>query len=279
MHVVYKITLTERIKNNQLPYFYIGSKSNCRFEDGKIIDNKNKPYFGSSNYKNYKKIIQSNIGSIIIDILYIGNNYKECLQKERFLHISENVVMSPEYFNMSLAMETTYSDPSYATMRHKTSLKICRVKKDHPDVINGLWEGVSSGFHWYNDGSISKTFKENSVPEGWTRGRILDMKGKRHPFYGKKMDKKAIDKIVATRKSKNSYVAWNKGLKNCQEITQKTREKMSLSGKGKRLGEQNPIYNKRWINNGVTNRLINKNESLEDGWKFGQLKKKKENTC
>ena len=60
MNIVYKLTFINRLKTNIRPYYYIGSKSNCSFVDGVIVDNKtNKPYFGSSKYKNYKSIVNN----------------------------------------------------------------------------------------------------------------------------------------------------------------------------------------------------------------------------
>lgn len=40
-NVVYKLSFTNRIKDLEPPYYYVGSKSNCRFVDGKILDKNN----------------------------------------------------------------------------------------------------------------------------------------------------------------------------------------------------------------------------------------------
>jgi hypothetical protein len=183
MHIVYRITFTKRVELNQKPFYYIGTKSNCKIENDNIVDQKGKRYFGSSKYKNYKDIVKDNLDSLKIEILFEGASYEDCLKKEKDFHIKENVVMSPEFFNLRVAMETSYSNPDYATMKNLESGKVCRVLKDHPDVINGKWVGVSTNRSWYNNGHNSKTFLENQVPDGWGKGHLHALRGEKSPNF------------------------------------------------------------------------------------------------
>lgn len=47
-HIVYMIEFVSRKENNQEPYYYIGSKSNCFFDGTNILTKKGVPYYGSS---------------------------------------------------------------------------------------------------------------------------------------------------------------------------------------------------------------------------------------
>ena len=69
-NVVYKITFTERKKNNNYPYYYIGVKSNCEFINEKIISN-NKEYYGSSSHKEYKSAIENE--KYKLKLIYLKN--------------------------------------------------------------------------------------------------------------------------------------------------------------------------------------------------------------
>ena len=147
MNVVYKIVFTERKRRKNYPYYYIGSKSNCQFVNGKIFKN-DKEYYGSSKYKNYSKIVKENIENITIEILHTFENYESCLKKENELHRKHNVVMSHEYFNQSYASINDFNDPNYALMKNVKSKKVCKILKNHPDVKCGLWVGITSGLKW-----------------------------------------------------------------------------------------------------------------------------------
>lgn len=201
MHIVYKLIFLERKKSNQFPYYYIGSKSNCSIKDGKILDKKLKPYFGSSKYKDYNLIVQNNINSLYIEILYEGESYGECVKMERQIHIKENVVMSPEYFNIRIAMDTNYSNPDFCTMKNVASGKVCRVSKDHPDVLNNLWIGTTKGLHWYNNGIDHKVLHENDVPFGWVKGSLHKNCGEKNGFKGKGHSQEILSIIDEKRKA------------------------------------------------------------------------------
>lgn len=268
MHIVYKLTFLKRRESNQYPFYYIGTKSNCQVINNLILDKKNKPYFGSSKYKNYKDIVNQNINDILVEILYSGSSYADCLLKERDIQIKNDVVMSPKYFNNMIAIGNNFHDPDYIMMRNLLSNKCCRIHKDHDDIKNGLWVGITTGTSWYNNGDISKTYQENKQPEGWVRGRLWKLPAHNK---GKKQDIKFVKKGVATRLANNTYVAWNKGLKNVQIFSEETRKKMSDIRKGRK----SPTEGKKWITDGILNRVILINELVPDGWRYGQTKIKK----
>ena len=271
MFIVYKIIFEKRKVEKQYPYYYIGSKSNCKIENNLILDKRGKPYYGSSKYKSYKNIVNENIQNLTIDILYIGTSYKDCILKENEYHINENVVKSPEYFNCSNAINNTFHDPDFILMRNVKSNKCCRLHKNDDILNSGEWVGCSKNFVWHNDGNISKLFHKDNIPDGWVKGRLWNSNYK--TTKGIKMKKEHVEKGVATRHKNKSYDAWNKGLKDQYITSEETRKKQSESHKGKRLKEKNPMYGKRWINNGIINQLITQHDILPTGWNWGQLRK------
>ena len=82
-----------------------------------------------------------------------------------------------------------------------------------------------------------------------------------------------IIKGVKTRKENGTYIAWNKGITGEYKHSDETKRKMSELRKEKSKGENNPMFGKKVINNGVINKIINKDESLPNGWNYGRLKK------
>ena len=58
--------------------------------------------------------------------------------------------------------------------------------------------------------------------------------------------------------------------------SEETKQKMSESQKGKRIGEKHPMYGKKykWINNGFENRYISLDDDIPEGFVRGRLKNK-----
>ena len=270
MNIVYKIIFTKRKTEKNYPYYYIGSKSNCEFIDGKIIDKRNNAYYGSSSYKDYKEIVKQNISEIEIEILYFSNDYKDVLNKEHLIQIQHNVVISPEYFNQSYANINNYTDPDYSTMKNLKSGKICKIPSDHPEIISGEWVGLTTGRHWYNNGKVN--ILSTNKPDGWKNGRTTDFSKEKNSFFGKKHTINSMEKMVKTRREKDSYIPWNKGKTGAQKWSNETREKMKISRNGKYTGEKNGMFNKRFINNGTINKLIDVSSNVPEGWKLGRCK-------
>lgn len=271
MHIVYKITFNNRKDKKEYPYYYIGSKSNCQFIDGKIICKKKKEYFGSSKHPEYKNALE-NDKNIHIEILYSFDNYKDALAKEDEIQREIGVITSKEYFNLAYSQNNAYTDPNYATMLHIPTGKICRI---HKDEITNDFIGVSKGRKWYNDGKNNKTFYPQSVPDGWTIGRI-GVKSDPNNFYKNKNKDEVIRKSVETRMKNGSYVAYNKGIKGIVKASEETKQKQSIAHKKRYENDDytNPMTGKRWCNDGSSNLLINNNDPLPQGYVFGQIKKK-----
>jgi hypothetical protein len=202
MNIVYKLIFNRRRENNQMPYFYIGSKSNCSVVDGKIIDKFGKEYYGSSTWKNYEDIVSSDDVSIVI-LDEVDGNYDSLMLCEREHQLNNDVVASPEYFNKSLCQANTYSNPEYATYKHRETNKTVRLPRTHPSVLNGDYVGVT-----YGNKQCEETKKKKSIA----------MSGEKNPFYGKKHDPEIIEII----KQKNT------GKKHSEE----TLKKMSETRKG-----------------------------------------------
>lgn len=148
MQIVYKIIFTNRLKNGIKPYFYIGSKSNCSFLNGKMIDSRNKPYFGSPKWRGYSKIVDENSKNIKTEILFSSEKieYKDLISKELELQIANDVVENPEYFNLAFAQQNSFSAPGFALYCHKDyPEKRVRLQTDNLKVKNGEYVHVNKG--------------------------------------------------------------------------------------------------------------------------------------
>lgn len=268
MHCVYKITFNRRKEDNIFPYYYIGSKSNYSFINGVIIDNRGDEYYGSSNYNGYNQILSDEKDHISTEILFESDNYNKTLEYERDMHIKFNVVLSDEYFNQQIATFSTYSNPEYKTMKNIKNGKVARLLEHE---ITADWKGVSFGKSWYNNGTINKTLYEYEVSDGWVKGR-LNYKGNSNNFY-KNGKKETIKKGVETRMKNGSYVSHNKGKKGLYKHSDETL--LKLKNRPKMIKEKNGMYGKMWINDGINNQLIRKNDDIPEGWKKGVIRKTK----
>lgn len=189
-HIVYKMTFKNRRLNNEMPYLYIGSKSNCTFENGTIYDSKGNPYYGSSTWNDYDNIVKND--NIEVEILKESDDYTAILNYESTIQKQLDVVASPLYFNKSIAAVNNFTDPNYATYKHTITEKTVRLSRDHPMVLSGEYVGVSKG----------STFSEN---ERKKRGKW----GKENPFYGKKHSdktKQIISKANSGRKQSREQI-------------------------------------------------------------------------
>lgn len=101
MNIVYKLTFSKRKSLGIKPYYYIGSKTKCSYENGCIIDSFNKPYYSSCEQDRFISAISNEIP--IVDVLEEDINTSELLERERFFQEQENAVKSEEYFNLVYA--------------------------------------------------------------------------------------------------------------------------------------------------------------------------------
>jgi hypothetical protein len=200
-HIVYKFIFKNRLTRNDPPFYYIGSKSNCAVKDGFIIDKQNKKYFGSSNSKLYKEAIKDE--NPILEILGEFQNYNECLQYERQMHIENDVAKNHEYFNLSIACDkSTYTNPDYCTVRHKDyPNKFIRMRKDDPLILNGTFINANAGYKTYNNGIIEKQFLTCPLDENWVLGKLKSniLYGEKNGFYGKTHSNNTKEKIINGR--------------------------------------------------------------------------------
>lgn len=238
MHIVYRLTFKERKNESIFPYLYIGSKSNCTYLDGIIYDKSNKPYYGSSSWENYNEIVKEN--SIITEVLGVFEDYQECLDAEYRIQLENDVVSSPLYFNKSLATINNYSDPNFATYKHKTTGKRIRLLRTHKNVLDGTYVGVTKG----NKSNEKIKQKQKRY-------------GKDNHFFGKKHKPETIEKL---RKSSSNH-----------KHTEETKAKMSQKRKGikksedhkRKIGRKNMLMLKN-IETGETIRVHKETQHLYD---------------
>lgn len=139
MHIVYLI----EFDREELPNKYIGSKTNCYFKDGIIYSMNDKPYWGSSTDAEYNQLIADESVTKTVTILSVCETVWEVLQKERDIHLENDVIGSCEYFNKVIATVNPFSHPDYATYRHSVTGKYKRLPRNHEKVLSGEWVGVT----------------------------------------------------------------------------------------------------------------------------------------
>lgn len=176
MNIVYRLIFNKRKERLEEPYMYIGSKSNCKIENGLIIDSNNKIYYGSSSIKNWNELV--NQDEITVEVLKEFEEYNDALNFEASIQKSLDVVASTEYFNLAIATVNSYTDPSYATYKHIRTEKCVRLPRNHEKVLSGEYAGVTKGTVLNED-------------QRKKRGRS----GKLNPFYGRKHTEKTKSKI------------------------------------------------------------------------------------
>lgn len=158
-HIVYMIEL----HRNELPRYYIGSKSNCNILEGKIVDQRGKNYTGSAKDTSLKEAIKSGC-PYTVHILGTFDTYDKALENEKLIQIQNDVVASPYFFNRSLACENTYTNPEYGTYKHSLTGKVARLRRDHPDVISKIWVGVTAGVVLDEESRKKRSRPGNSNP-------------------------------------------------------------------------------------------------------------------
>lgn len=235
MHIVYLVKFQDRIRDGIFPNKYIGSKSNCEFINGRIIYGNNKEYFGSPTDKDMIELISNNPNNpnILIECLYKHEDYQNVLNMERDIQLNYDVVASIEYFNKSIATNNNYSDPDYATYRHRIADKVVRLHKNHPKVLTGEYVGCTYGYKHYNDGII-EVHSPTHPGEGFDLGRLAKNKGNgvNNGFYGKTHNQSSIEKSQTTRQK-----TYKDNPDLYQEVILKLSETASKTFKGKPISE------------------------------------------
>ena len=113
----------------------------------------------------------------------------------------------------------------------------------------------------------NKKARKNANANGaLEKAKEAKLKLLKDPAYLKKVGKK----ISAANKGKPGHF---KGKNHLQE----SKEKMSLSSKGKTVGEKNSQYNTMWITNGHENKKVKKSSIIPFGWYRGR--KIQSNNC
>ena len=250
-HIVYKITFTSRKDRKDPPYYYIGSKTNCKIINNIIYYGKNKEYWGSSKFKNYRDICENE--TKIAEIIYETDDKKDLLILEKKAVINNNAKKSELFFNLEIPSINNFTRSGYGTYKHHIAEdKKIRLPVDDELVKNGIYVGAT------------KNYKHTD------KARALISKGvsgKNNPFYGKKH----TDEVKALISLKNSIQSPERRKKS-SETARKTftgkkksleqRSKMSKSAKNKimlkslitgeciRISKENAEnYDKReWVN-------------------------------
>ena len=154
-NLVYWFTFESRLKARTPPYFYIGSKTNAKFENGVIIDKYRKEYWSSCYQKRYLDALNEEFPSV--HILYYG---KDSLDIEEKLHIKWNVVKSDNFFNKSQAKGTFKSSIKGIPKSREHRLKMKESSHlrglkpwEHPHTLKRkahlYWLNSEKYYDWY----------------------------------------------------------------------------------------------------------------------------------
>ena len=224
-HIVYLIEFTKRKSKNIMPYYYIGSKSNCIFDGTSIIAENNTVYFGSSKADGYNDAILND--TLKVHILGIYDDYDECIKNERLCHIANDVVADPRYWNLSYAMENTFSHPDYATVKHTITGKTVRLQKDHPMILSGEYVGLTKGMFWFTDGKNDVLCYPENAPEGWVNGKseIENFsRGDNHYMRKNPLSQEEVMRRVNVRSEnmRNNPEKYAEGKRHQREVASKT---------------------------------------------------------
>lgn len=310
-NVVYFIKFDSRIENNTTPYYYIGSKSNCKIENGLIYDKNGKPYYGSSTYQNYKQIVHES--KISVKVIKEFETFEECLRYENRLHLKLDVSNDERFFNKAVATYSYFNNPNYGTYRNVETNEFLRLPKSHTLVTSGQYVNANKGYKTYNNGVIEKQFLNQPDENVWKIGRLENNKryGIKNGFYNKTHDEKTKKKIIETREnfynenpeiydsirntlSKNCSERF-KGGKQSKEHVEKRVRKGHLVLMNIKTGEYKSVpvnevqyydnslwksvlelnkFNASgmiWITNGIIEKYHNKDEAIPESFKHGRL--------
>lgn len=101
MNIVYKLIFAQRKSKGIKPYYYIGSKTKCLYENGLILDSSNKPYYSSCEQDRFISALEHELP--LVEVLESDINISELLERERFFQEEANAVQNDEYFNLVYA--------------------------------------------------------------------------------------------------------------------------------------------------------------------------------
>lgn len=293
MRVVYKMTL---LTNNKI---YVGQHS----DDTDNFDLFYKTYWGGGSiWRNYLKNLKNKYPTewknfIKKEILFHSQNCSQnALDKmERFWIIKLN-----SYWNNGNGIGFNLNDaiPGHR-VSDETKIKLSKSrlgKKLSRETIEKIRlgnlgkvrtkeqrqkysEAQKLRFKHNPAGFAGKTFSEESkrkISKRLTGLKRTKEQRQRISEARKKLHLKHTDeeKKIQSLKLKEYYrthIHPNLG----RHLTEEHKKNISKSFKGLLTGSKNPMYGKKFINNGRVNKLIQKDEEIPEGWLLGMAPKKK----
>ena len=171
---IYLIVNKANMKNNEMPYLYIGSDTKDRAS-----------YMGSCQSLS-SAIEKCGINKFIKTILWSGSKddlgqlgFKKITELENSYHVKLNVVKDERFYNKATA-NGKFSTEGTANFRYDGSDKIVNLALSHPDVISGLARGMNKG----------KLFTRNQESENRRMKTSLERYGTPYPQMSESVKEK-----------------------------------------------------------------------------------------
>lgn len=250
-HYFYKITNTVNGK------FYYGVHNTDNLSDG---------YMGSGVrlHRAFKKYGKENFKK---EILLTFNTAADAFKYEKNF-ISESLVKDDNCYNCEFGGVGAYAD-GYAVMMDKNG-NVVMVDIDDPAYKNGELVGVAKGTMVVKD-SVGNMLRVSVDDKRLKTGELVSI------FKNKTLVKDKDGNVFSVYITDERYI--NGELKPIwcgKKHTENTKQKISETSKNKGLqkGSANSQFGTMWVNNGSTNKKIDKNEFdhyARSGWKKGRL--------
>lgn len=217
-NLVYWFTFESRLKARTPPYFYIGSKTNAKFENGVIIDKRNKEYWSSSEQSDFLSALK--IEKPTVKILHMC---EDVLDEEERYHIHYDIPKSTLFFNKARASGKFGGSgeraPRFGMKNSEyTCSQISKAQKNVPKSKEHKLS-ISDGLNrFYEKDNRINNIRGKQVLKTWSDGakKRYSNPDNEHPrgMLGKKMPRKNCS-VCGKSISVNYYERHTNKCKNC----------------------------------------------------------------
>lgn len=130
------------------------------------------------------------------------------------------------------------------------------------DMSYNMKSGGDGGFDYLNNTGLNTSWKNKD--RGYKISNTLKQKWKTDPTFAKAL------RAQQGQRTEN-FIESAKASFLGKTHTDETKDKIKKAVTGKHVGVLNSQHGTLWITNGVTNKKINKTDSIPDGWRRGRV--------